>query len=343
MLALRSLMFPVQYREVGEAFFKSKGWSYSRLPQCLVDLGVTDEGYGNDVPPGFMNGEQFAALLSQVSKRCSPDRAVSEQILRHMPVSAHGALGLLGMVAKTVGEGLNYAIQFSPVVMPAFAVKLIIVDDQAHLTFERQADFGELNALMAELVLGSYAHFQAFAEAPLPQSNFYFRHEPVGVPMTIPDRSALCVHFCCREDKIVMPKAFLDRPSRMSSPGSKAALISLLTQQADALAPSMPFTQMTKQVIQADLLAKVVSEVTTVAGALQMSPRTLSRRLYEEGASFSTLNVQVRVEHAKALLLNTTKLISQIAEEAGFTDVGNFSRAFRRVFGQTPSGMRSGR
>lgn len=87
--------------------------------------------------------------------------------------------------------------------------------------------------------------------------------------------------------------------------------------------------------------AGLPSELASVAARLALSSRTLSRRLQEEQATFAQLNAQIRIEHAKAQLLHTNKPVSQIALEAGFNEVGSFSRAFKRAYDKTPSEMRT--
>ncbi len=79
-----------------------------------------------------------------------------------------------------------------------------------------------------------------------------------------------------------------------------------------------------------------------LASLLGISARTLDRYLGKEESSFRDLAVQVRSDRARKLLLEGTLPISQIAYRLGFTDVANFSRAFRRANGVSPSDFRCG-
>lgn len=49
---------------------------------------------------------------------------------------------------------------------------------------------------------------------------------------------------------------------------------------------------------------------------------------------------QVRVEHAKALLLQSKSPLIEIALEVGFTSASHFAREFKSIVGQTPSQFR---
>ncbi len=79
-----------------------------------------------------------------------------------------------------------------------------------------------------------------------------------------------------------------------------------------------------------------------LAGLLGISARTLDRYLKKEGSSFRDLAIQVRNGRAQKLLLEGRLPISQIAYRLGFTDVANFSRAFRRANGVSPTDFRGG-
>ena len=78
-----------------------------------------------------------------------------------------------------------------------------------------------------------------------------------------------------------------------------------------------------------------------MAHTLNMSPRSLDRYLQREGAGYRALLQQVRHERAQRLLLNSGTSITQIALELGYTDAANFTRAFRKIEGVSPSVFRT--
>jgi AraC-like DNA-binding protein len=71
-----------------------------------------------------------------------------------------------------------------------------------------------------------------------------------------------------------------------------------------------------------------------------MSARTLRRRLQEQGLTFDRLLEQIRLARAVSLLANPKMPVQRITEEAGYSDVRSFRRAFRRWTGQSPSDFR---
>ena len=77
-----------------------------------------------------------------------------------------------------------------------------------------------------------------------------------------------------------------------------------------------------------------------IADSLAMSSRTLRRKLGQHSMRYQDLLDEERRRVAEDFLLNTTMSIQQIADRCGFTDAQNFSQAFRRWQGMSPTQFR---
>ncbi|NKF21190.1 AraC family transcriptional regulator [Solimonas marina] len=77
-----------------------------------------------------------------------------------------------------------------------------------------------------------------------------------------------------------------------------------------------------------------------LAQTLNLSSRTLDRYLKREGCRFRALSLRVRHDRACELLGRGELSVTQIAHELGYTDAANFTRAFRRAAGCSPSAHR---
>ncbi len=77
------------------------------------------------------------------------------------------------------------------------------------------------------------------------------------------------------------------------------------------------------------------------ADALNVTPRTLIRRLKAEGTSFQEIKDALRRDIAIRALQHGTTSIEDISHETGFSAPSNFHRAFRKWTGRTPAGYRS--
>jgi len=94
--------------------------------------------------------------------------------------------------------------------------------------------------------------------------------------------------------------------------------------------------------VRRQLLAPLglVASLEEVAQHLAMAPRSLRRRLDEEGTSFRDLVEAERKQAALQLLEGTEMKIDEMALQLGYGDTASFARAFRRWFGRAPGEYR---
>jgi len=78
----------------------------------------------------------------------------------------------------------------------------------------------------------------------------------------------------------------------------------------------------------------------SIIQSLHLSQRTLQRKLKEEGTTFKELLDETRRELAKAYVNDTSLSFSEITYLLGFSEQSNFTRAFKRWQGQSPSAFR---
>ena len=77
-----------------------------------------------------------------------------------------------------------------------------------------------------------------------------------------------------------------------------------------------------------------------VAAHLNVHPRTMGRRLEEEGLTFEQLKDEVRLAVARELLARTDIAVSDVAAALGYATPSAFVRAFRRWTGLSPTAWR---
>jgi AraC-like DNA-binding protein len=77
-----------------------------------------------------------------------------------------------------------------------------------------------------------------------------------------------------------------------------------------------------------------------VSRSLNLSARTLQRRLAEEGTSFAQLLLSTRKKLAASYISDNKLAISEVAFLLGFSEQANFTRAFKRWHGLSPSHYR---
>jgi AraC-like DNA-binding protein len=92
-----------------------------------------------------------------------------------------------------------------------------------------------------------------------------------------------------------------------------------------------------------DGLAKGAAQFDVVARELNMSSKTLERRLAERKTNFSTLLDDIRCDFAKWYLENTDFRLEQFVYLLGYAETPTLVRAFRRWTGMTPIEYRRNR
>ena len=78
-----------------------------------------------------------------------------------------------------------------------------------------------------------------------------------------------------------------------------------------------------------------------IAYYLNMSKRTLQRKLKEEGQSYITLLSVLRSNLAKQYLSETKTSITEVAYQLGYSSPSTFARAFKQQLGLSPLEYRS--
>jgi AraC-like DNA-binding protein len=127
-------------------------------------------------------------------------------------------------------------------------------------------------------------------------------------------------------------------------------LIDLL---ALALEPTKDALVKASSAVRNARLAAIRADILTNLSQVRLSAKTLARRhgltdryihlLFEEtGETFGQFVLEERLKRAFHLLADPScgKRITDIASDVGFGDLSTFNRAFRRRFGDTPSGTR---
>ncbi len=272
------------------------------------------------------------------ARALSGEPAVGILLGVQMRISAHGYLGFAAMVASTIGEALEIAVRFAPTRTNALALHLGAEGDEVALVIEELADFGAArDAVVLALVEGIRQIGQALTGKPLQgRAELAFSEPPYFAKLS---RVAGTPHvrFGAPENRIVFPRATLDVPLVMADP----AAFRLATDQCErALSAIRDASRITAKVRA--LLGRrggLSRSLDDVAKQLHVSSRTLKRHLAAEGTTFKSVHDEARRD--EALRLVRTELgLEAVADRLGYSDLANFTRAFRRWTGMTPGAYR---
>lgn len=242
----------------------------------------------------------------------------------------YGYLGFAGLSASTVGDALNLALQFASIFSTALAVDLRIEGRIASLTFEERADLGSVrDIVIISMIIGLRELGRAStgrdtggsADFAFPQPEYCVRFAHL----------ALHSRFDQPAHRIRFDAAVLNYPIITGDPVAREIARLQCERELSELGTESRLADRVRR-----LLADDDASLERIATRLELSPRTLRRRLAAEGVSFSSLVDQTRRDEALRLLRSSRLSVEDLARQLGYTTASTFVRAFHRWTGQTP-------
>ncbi len=146
------------------------------------------------------------------------------------------------------------------------------------------------------------------------------------------------VRFNQPHNAIALPKSILYLPIKQRENVDQSDSPDLY-ERLRSSSPAINLVESLRQFLQFQLPSGH-GQIEMAAESAGISVRTLQRRLALEGLSYSRLVDQVRFHLAVNRLKEPTMQLGDIAGELGYTKQGNFTRAFQRWSGVTPSEYR---
>lgn len=260
--------------------------------------------------------------------------ALAIHVGTQMRLSSHGFLGFAAMTAGTVREAIELACRFSSTRTSAISLTLYVEGDNATLVIEERTSLGEMREFVVlALIVGVWQLGQVltgkvldgvgecmFAEPP------YLRGFPHGARL----------RFGCAAHRLVFSAKELELPLTSADPVAMQLAREQCERELAAVVDAGIPTRVRAALMSADGMPSLVE----LAKDLRMSPRTLKRRLAEHDTTYSTLRDDVRRQRALLLLDNRGLAIGDVAAKLGYSELPNFTRAFRKWTGMTPLAYR---
>ncbi|MBU2675853.1 MAG: AraC family transcriptional regulator [Gammaproteobacteria bacterium] len=144
------------------------------------------------------------------------------------------------------------------------------------------------------------------------------------------------ISFGATANEVDIPHKWLDRSSPFYHPELWRQAQTSLSRSLKQLSASQdtPFMQHVAGLLRTS--EPPLPDLDAVAFGLNISQRTLNRRLQAENTSFRKLKSQAMARWAKQYLGQTDYSVEAIAEALGYQDTANFRRAFRNSEGCSP-------
>src|SRR5215831_13811403 len=264
------------------------------------------------------------------------DQLLGLHVAAEMDLRSIGILFYLTGSAQTVSEALEKLARYSATTNEALVVEISRSKDEVTLAVRHAQEFDESPRQFSELLT------LWFVRTLHKETNRRFN--PLRVTFTHARNSDLrevhrllrCpVDFAQVADTWVLPRRVMDLPIVSAD----SHLLQILTAHADnLLAERHSVGGLQSMVVNqlVDLLPSGESRAAVVAQRLNMSTRSFTRHLAEEGTTFAEILERLRQRLASRYLADDKMSIQQVAWLLGYTEPGAFTHAYKRWTGTTP-------
>jgi AraC-like DNA-binding protein len=296
-------------------------------------------------PEATMRVDQVEALIAEVFAQTGrSDYALD--VGRALKLSSHSLLGYGMLSSPSADYALRLAARFFKLIMPTFRMRYRAGGGQAEVLFQPTVAMSPmcLQFHLETVAAATHWELRELLEGEIPEYVLSFSIAAPAHAARYAELAGARVHFgheVAPGVRLRFASDFSTRPLALSDPASlrmAETRCNALVRKAVAGGKVSDWVRMMLRE-SGDGMPTLVE----LARTLNLSPRTLDRYLVREGAGFRALLRDAR--HARACgLLDAGELsITEIAYELGYSDAANFTRAFRRETGASPSVYRSAR
>ncbi|MFZ4528623.1 MAG: AraC family transcriptional regulator [Undibacterium curvum] len=309
--------------------------------QNLAQINQDERGHPLFNPSGeTMSATSYLRLLDEGAKRCA-DPQFGLHVGEKVKLGTYNVYGMLLMSCRDFGEAFQQTMRYEALAHDLGRSELIVDGDVAE--YRWHSHFPDASPHLAESVFAGIRVFgDWFAGSKLPHAPVYFQH---AAPEDISEHRRVFgpgVHFGASCHHSRFPAALLNWPV----PHADTGLSAILRQHADQLLMQKHRQHREHEIVNS--LRQTISEqlaneqwrLNDIAATLQLSPRTLQRKLAEAGVSFQQILDETRHELALSYLQNADFSLSDIAFLLGYREQSAFQHAFKEWTGVTPGAWR---
>ncbi|MCX5374984.1 helix-turn-helix domain-containing protein [Streptomyces sp. NBC_00091] len=306
----------------------------ARLPDLAVEV------LGNDLAristPSLVTVWEHLVLTE-------PRTLIGPLVLEDAPIGTFGVWDYLITTGPTLRQSLTQAVDLIAAIGDPAAEKLIVEEDGRHFTVRHATGTWGPDVVQA-VDLFALSLFLTRARAAtgrhIVPSHVTITHRPPPRARQLAELFGTDrIHFDAPYNSI----AFREDDVRTPLPKAQPGMDRLLAHHAElVLAASRPVLRWLdrfRTALTAAFQEDTVS-LENVAHRLAMSPRTLQRRLAENGTTWRGQVEALRHEHTSELLRTTDLPLRSIAGRVGYSDARALRRAVRRWEGQAPREVR---
>lgn len=315
------------------------------LDKCVEKIGVPNflQSIEFDLtrlqdPTVFVTASEFADIVKHAIKitKCP---YLGLKFGQHLSIVNHGYLGYAAMSSPTMGKAMHTMLNYINTRTNLLSLNSRISTDKVCIGLNVLLDNPVLYRFIVEMVIVHLVNMRQFLISANDSCiKIELNYPPPEYAQHYKEILKTEIHFNCLNNQVWLWKKELDYPISFADDASYQLAKTQLQKIATRLAEQADWASKIKTILlKNDLFQLSMDEV---ASQLCVSSRTLRRHLQRENLTYQELVDEVRKQKACAYLLNQQISMSEISFLLGFHDTSNFSKAFKRWTGLTPTEYR---
>lgn len=323
---------------------------YMRLQEVLARQGIDMRDLLRDLslPVAALEQPDATLYFSQVEQiiaravQASGRSDLGFELGKLLTVSSHSIVGF-GMVnSPTVEHAMHFVARYFRLVLPSFRMRYSSGPEHGELLFTPTAAMGHqcLSFHIETIAMASLRDVHDMVGSRIPCRMYLTIAEPAHLHRYTEIRDLHCTFGTDREPSVRLQFNVDFRRYPIAMADANALKVAEercreLVQQVTDVRQFADWVAMTLREV-----GDGVPSLAELAGALNLSTRTLNRYLEREGTSYRELAGRIQHEMACERLASGVLSITEIAYSLGFRDTANFTRAFRSRAGCSPRDYR---
>jgi AraC-like DNA-binding protein len=306
-------------------------------PKAIAEVaGISADALGD--PNARIPHDQVAVVWEQAARATGND-AIGITIAELNQRSRANALTFAVVTSPTLAHGFACISRYVHLIHDAVLLEVSIEGELARATW-KVAPGVRAHRHGVEFALAQVA-LTCFDDSALPLREVTFRHTAPAATGAHERVFRTTPRFDADADALIFDRELLDRPLAQRDPALHTHLVRHLEQRMLELDAEQSLRARAKKLVISQLPSGV-PDIDEIARRLKLGGRTLQRKLREEGTSLQEVVNDVRRETAILYLRDATLSLGEVAFLLGYTEQGNFHRAFKRWTGMTPAQARRG-
>ena len=243
--------------------------------------------------------------------------------------------------ARTLRAAFEALFQFGGLLTDRLNMRLVEREDEAELQLEpfRTASL-RMRRFVAEMSMIGMKHMlrDFRPHANIRSVNFAYPAPDYRAEYARIFEATECFGRACTG--IVFDRELLNASSSHQDDDIQHSLLALAERRLSLIQGRTAYATRVRQLLLRERAPHRVAML-SIAQELDVSLRSLHRRLVDEGQSYTAIASEASASVAKRLLADEHRTIQEAAFAMGFCDATSFHRAFKRWTGMTPSQFRS--